>query len=151
VGYDVPLNTTKAYFLDRETFQSLLDAHISRGFQCIGPRVRKGSIVYEPLSEVGDFPAGISIDQQPGHYSTRANGSSRWFAWSNGPQALKPLLFAPVVPMWTVARSDKGHLQFTQANRDPPKLSVLGIRACDLAALRLHDQHYISLFTQLIS
>ena len=67
----------------------------------------------------------------------------RYFAWTNGPQALKPWLFAPVEPLWQSDYSD-GPLRFAQLAPEEKPLAVIGVRACDLAALAIQDQHFLS-------
>jgi ferredoxin len=130
-------------YLPRERLQDLIDALAARGFRCAGPQVRDGAIVYAALHSAAQLPAGIRDEQQPGHYRLSASGSPRQFAWADGPQALKPFLFAPREVLWRAQRGPDGRIAFVQPGEAAPPLAVIGVRACDLAALALQDAHFL--------
>lgn len=132
-----------ALFLPRERLQNLLDGLRLANYRCIGPQLRDGAIVYEPLQNVGQLPIGAHDHQSPGSYRIDSDASARCFAWANGPQALKPLLFAPRETLWRVQRDAQGRLEFVTQPAPAEALAVFGVRACDLAALRLLDQHFL--------
>jgi len=129
--------------LPRTQFDSLIETLNSIGARCLGPTVQDGAIVYAPVSSSAAFPQGIRDHQSPGNYKLTTDNGSRWFAWANGPQALKPLLFAPEEKLWQVQRDDTGRLKF-QTNVPPAQLiAIIGVRACDLAALALQNKHFL--------
>ena len=130
-------------FLPRASFPSLLSLLQRRGFQCIGPKEQDHTIVYAPVSGIEDFPSGVEVYQRPGTYTLSHSDTPRWFAWSNGPQALKPLLFSPREPLWTAARTTDGAVTFVETAPAPRPLAVIGVRPCDLAALALHNEHFL--------
>lgn len=129
-------------FLPRAGFQALLDVLHQAGYRCVGPRVRDGAIVYDTLGMAGELPQGIHDRQSPGQYRLEKTASPRHFSWANGPQALKPFLFAPHEPLWRSERSARGEIRFSEIKPTAELLAVIGVRACDLAALRLQDQHF---------
>jgi sulfhydrogenase subunit beta (sulfur reductase) len=129
-------------FLDRDRLDDLLDLLKRSGYRCIGPRVRDGAIVYDEIGSAADLPAGVHDRQLPGEYRIEETGGPRRFAWANGPQALKPLLFRPRELLWSVTRDEDGRLAFAPAQADARPLAVIGVRACDLAALALQDAHF---------
>jgi ferredoxin len=86
----------------------------------------------------------VHVDQQPGGYRLETADTPRLFDWANGPQALKPHLFSPRECLWTAARSADGRLCFTEQVAETPPTAVIGVRACDLAALALQDQHFLA-------
>ncbi len=132
-----------ALFLPRERLQDLLDNLQQANYRCVGPQRRDGAIVYDSLRRVEQLPIGAHDRQSPGSYRIESDATQRCFAWANGPQALKPLLFTPREVLWRVQRDVQGHLKFvTEASHAEP-LAVIGVRACDLAALRLLDQHFL--------
>jgi sulfhydrogenase subunit beta (sulfur reductase) len=129
--------------LPRARFDSLIDTLTEMGAECLGPTIQDGAIVYAPIDSSSDFPQGIHDQQSPGSYKLTTDNSPRWFAWANGPQALKPLLFAPEEKLWQVERDATGHLEF-KAHAPPKKVTaVIGVRACDLAALALQNKHFL--------
>ena len=135
--------TTAPAFLPRERLTALLDALARRGYECIGPRVRDGAIVYAALEGPEDLPTGVHVRQEPGTYRIEHSETVRQFAWSNGPQAVKPLAFAPREQMWRAERDASGRLRFREILPEPTPIAVIGIRACDLAALALQDRHFL--------
>jgi ferredoxin len=129
-------------YLPRARFQALLETLQQAGYRCVGPQLRDGAIVYDTLERVDDLPRGVRDDQAPGRYRIEKSGSPRFFSWANGPQALKPLLFAPRESLWKVERAG-GALRFVAVVPDAAPIAVIGVRACDLAALALQDAHFL--------
>jgi len=123
-----------------QLIESLRDA----GYRCVGPQVRDGAILYEDLASADELPYGRHDRQAPGEYRLSEDDTPRCFAWANGPQALKPYLFAPREPMWRAERNVNGVLSFTEVLPKAEPLAVLGVRACDLAALKLQDAHFLA-------
>jgi len=130
-------------FLPRAGLQTLLDALHEAGFRCIGPQLRDGTIVYDTLTDAGQLPQGVRDRQSPGVYRIEQTGSPRHFNWANGPQALKPLLFAPRETLWRAEHDTDHGIRFIETRESSPPLAVIGVRACDLAALGLQDQHFL--------
>jgi len=109
----------------------------------MGPVVQNHSIVFDEIERVGQLPAGWQVEQQPGQYRMHHSGSPRLFSWANGAQAIKPLVFAPREVLWTARRNGNGKLVFEANTSDVPPTAIIGVRACDLAALNLMDAHFI--------
>ena len=130
-------------FLPRGRFHELLAALHRSGYRCLGPQVRDGAIVYAAISVVEDLPRGARDHQAAGHYRIEQTASPRYFGWANGPQALKPIVFAPQEVLWRVRRQADGGLEFHRQTPPAERLAVIGVRACDLAALALHDRHFL--------
>lgn len=129
-------------FLPRTRFQTLLDALHRAGYRCVGPRVRDGAIVYDTLARAEELPQGMRDRQAPGRYRLEQTGGPRFFSWANGPQALKPFVFAPQEPLWRSERAASGEIRFAEISPPAERLAIIGVRACDLAALRLQDRHF---------
>lgn len=129
-------------FLPRKDFSGLITVLQSAGYCCVGPTVRDGAIVYSTLNSTDDLPFGFQDQQSPGEYRLQPSDSPRYFAWANGPQALKPLTFAPQETLWQVTRNSDGKLAFTPKAANVEPTAVIGVRACDLAALAMQTQHF---------
>jgi sulfhydrogenase subunit beta (sulfur reductase) len=139
----VTATPTAPLFLPRDGLQQIIDALCAAGMRCVGPQVRDGAIVYDTLAGAQQLPAGVQDRQGPGSYSLQRTAAARQFAWASGPQALKPLLFAPRESLWRVARGADGKLAFRAVLPEVQPTAVIGVRACDLAALALQDQHFL--------
>lgn len=132
------------YFLKRTNLQSLIDALLAAGYRCIAPQVRDGVILYDEIDQVTQLPQGIHDQQSPARYQLSSSDSPRHFAWANGPQALKPLLFAPRETLWRAERGGDGKMAFVATQPTVQPTAVIGVRSCDLAALALQDQHFLA-------
>ena len=107
-------------FLARSDFNQLLGALQELGYRCMGPRLCNGAIVYDSLEHADQLPVGISVEQSPGSYRVHPSDSVRAFAWSNGPQALKPLVNATRETLWSANRFRcENHCGLASSNRIP--------------------------------
>ncbi|MCB1733992.1 MAG: 4Fe-4S dicluster domain-containing protein [Gammaproteobacteria bacterium] len=131
-----------AGFLPHSQLPALLHALHETGYRCIGPQARDGAIVFDELQDTADLPWGLIDVQEPGRYRLTEATSRRAFAWANGPQAIKPWVFQAHEPQWTAQRNAQGHIRFEAVHVAPQATAILGVRACDLAALQIQDCHF---------
>lgn len=129
-------------FIPQASLQKLIDVLAARGYRVIGPQASDGAIVYADLQCIDQLPKGVRSRQQPGSYRLQAQSDDLLFAWANGPQALKPFLFAPQESMWRAEKTEQGFTVRTLSPESRP-LAVIGARACDLAALALQDKVFL--------
>ena len=130
-------------FLARSKLQTLIDALKHNGYRAVAPRVVDHAIQYRDLDHADQLPHGWRDTQAPGSYRLGQGDDARCFAWANGPQALKPYLFKSHEVLWHSQREADGSLSFHTDETEPRALAVIGVRACDLAALALQDQHFL--------
>lgn len=135
---------TKQYFLPYDRMSALIDALYHAGYSCIGPQVRDGSIVYEPLTKVEQLPWGVRDHQSPGQYQLEKTDEQKAFGFSNGAMAIKPILFKPQETVWKVIRNAEGQLEFIPHHPQEKPIAILGARACDLAAMNIQDKVFLS-------
>ncbi len=127
-------------FLPRADLSLLFGALKEAGYRIVGPRVRDGAIQFGPLEAADALPQGVTNDQQPGHYRLQIGDSQRLFDWNHGPQGLKPLCFAPREVLWEESSNPFG---YRRTLPEVAKTAVIGVRACDLAALSIQDHHFL--------
>ncbi|ANJ66363.1 sulfite reductase subunit A [Halothiobacillus diazotrophicus] len=130
-------------FLPRERFDDLIEALRAAGYPIVGPQVHDQAIVFDALNHAAQLPIGIVDEQSPGRYRLHASDTNRYFDWTTGPQALKPMTFVPRETLWRSVRQPDGQLEFSAEHADMPQTAVIGIRACDLAALAIQDRHFM--------
>jgi ferredoxin len=112
--------------LDLDAFARVIPALQRRGYEVVGPTVRDGAIAYDRLSGIEDLPAGWTDSQQPASYRLERRADGALFGFHCGPQSWKKFLHPP---------------NLTLFNSDPPrKYALLGVRPCELAAIRLQDR-----------
>lgn len=125
----------------------MLDRLLSRlqsdGYCCMGAAVENDAIVFREFLAAAELPRGLQAVQSPAGYTLTHDPQNRYFAWANGPQAIKPLTFAPHESLWRVEREAQGGLRFEAFTQQPVKTVLIGVRACDLAALALQDAHFL--------
>ncbi len=129
-------------FLASDDFQQLLEAVAAAGYECLGPVAHDETIHYRRISHVRELPWGFRDDQAPGRYRLTRTDQPGCFRWANGPQALKPLTFRPAETLWRAVQN-AGSLTFAPVDQEIQPTAVLGVRACDLAALRLQETHFL--------
>ncbi|OXS16897.1 sulfite reductase subunit A [Zobellella denitrificans] len=129
-------------FLPRKHLHRLHHALVQAGYEVIGPQVKDDAIVFAPLAHVDDLPWGWQEQADAGSYRLQRTAGERAFAWNTGPQGLKPWLFLPEQPLWRAEHTDDG-LRFRAVEPKPRLLAFIGLRGCDLAALRIQDQHFV--------
>ena len=133
----------QARFLPLDQLPALVSTLMRLGYQCLGPAVENGAIVMRELPSADGLPRGLQAEQAPGRYRLTRDPLNRYFAWANGPQAIKQQAFAPQESLWRVARDAAGDLQFEAVLPAVPAQAIIGVRACDLAALALQDAHFL--------
>lgn len=138
----MPSPHRRPLFLRREELERLFDALRAGGYACIGPQAGDGAIRYGPLDSSTQLPQGWRDRQAPGEYRLLRTDTPRCFAWATGPQGLKPFSFAPSEGLWRSRRCAGGGLGFEVAEPEAPRLALIGVKACDLAALAMLDRHF---------
>ena len=121
----------------------VLLAHLWRlGYRVLGPVVRGGGVVFDEVRLTSDMPVGLRDEQQPGSYRLVPGADGEVFGIVNGPGSLKPSFFAPEETLVEVKRQKRG---FTVTDVEPmtPRVAVIGVRACDLAALLIQDRVFL--------
>lgn len=136
------MNETK--FLPHERFQDLLDVLKQAGYQCVGPQVKDGAIVFDVLEYSDQLPWGLRDKQTPGDYQLEKIEKNEAFAWSNGPQAIKPVLFKPKETVFRVERDVKGKLVFSPYEANEQPIAIIGVRACDIAGMEVQDRVFVT-------
>jgi hypothetical protein len=130
-------------FLDRIGFDSLLRSLVDAGYELIGPTVRDGAIVLDPIDGIGDLPAGIGEEQAPGTYRLTRRDDDRLFGWAHGPEAGKRYLFPPRERLATIRREDSMEVEPTAGEAKP--FAFVGLRSCDLHAVAVQDRVFLEL------
>jgi len=130
-------------YLPREKLQTLLELLQNAGFRCIGPQVRDHAIIFDELTHSEQLPQGIIEQQAPGSYRLEQTDSAMYFQWTVGPQAIKPSVFAPRETLWSAVRTPEGTIRFEESAPAATKTALIGVRACDIAALYIQDKHFL--------
>lgn len=126
--------------LDTDGLESVITAVRERGYTVIAPTVRDGAISYEPVIGAAQLPRGIGDEQAPAHYRLRKRDDDALFGFAAAPSSWKRYLYPPVTTLWRAKRDEHGALAFEESHTPPPRFAFLGVRACELAAILVHDR-----------
>ncbi len=130
-----------AHWLARPALQSLLDVLRNAGFDTIGPVVRDGVLGLAPIESIDALPIGLRDAQTPGRYEIESAGHAHCFDVVHGAMGLKPHLFPPRETLLQIEASPaERKLDARPVLPEERKLAVFGMRACDIAALAIHDR-----------
>lgn len=135
--------STRERFLAREAFPQIFDVLSNRGYTIIGPTLDQDAIVYDRVNSVDDLPRGWTDEQAPGKYRLKPRNDDSLFGHVVGPHSWKRFLFPPQSILATADKTEAGW-QFQATDDDPPDYAFLGVRACDLAAMRVQDRVFLS-------
>jgi sulfhydrogenase subunit beta (sulfur reductase) len=129
-------------WLQAGDLQQLIDALAGDGRRVVGPQVADGAVVYRDLADASQLPSGWLDEQDGGSYRLRQDPAAGVFDHVVGPHSLKNFLFPPreTIERW---RRQEGSWHEVAIPVDERPLAVLGVRACDLAALAVQDAVFI--------
>ncbi|MDA0255877.1 MAG: 4Fe-4S dicluster domain-containing protein [Planctomycetota bacterium] len=130
------------WWLDPAGLERLVEALQLSGYRVVGPQVADGAVVIRDLATAADLPTGWLDEQDGGHYRLHYDPAAGTFDHVVGPHSLKNFLFPARETIASFAREGGSWSQVPVA-RDEPPLAVLGVRGCDLEALRIQDRVFM--------
>ncbi|MEV0412908.1 4Fe-4S dicluster domain-containing protein [Streptomyces sp. NPDC050448] len=126
--------------LDPGGLEALVQVLKRRGRTVIGPTVRDGAIVLDELDSAAILPYGWGVELEAGRYRVRRREDGSAFAHSAGPQSWKSFLHPERVRQWSADRGPGGGLTVHAEEPENVSYAFLGVRPCDLRAIRILDR-----------
>lgn len=126
-------------YLPKAAFQEVIDALRAAGYVVVGPTIEQDAIVYSEIGHVTQLPNGWTDEQAPGHYRLRQRDDDAWFGYAVGPHSWKRFLFPATLKVSSASRAE-GNWVFHTPEPPQTRYAFLGVRACELAALRVQDR-----------
>jgi sulfhydrogenase subunit beta (sulfur reductase) len=126
--------------LDEDGLDALIAGLRERGYTVIAPTVHNGAIEYAPVTSAAQLPRGVGDEQSPGRYRLRERDDGAHFGFATAPSSWKRYLFPPTTTLWRARRDEQGALVFDETAAPPPRFAFLGVRGCELAAIRIQDR-----------
>ncbi|MDX9690405.1 MAG: 4Fe-4S dicluster domain-containing protein [Alphaproteobacteria bacterium] len=133
----IPVGTK--VLLDEAGLQAFLSLLLKIGYTPIGPKVRDGAVVYEPITSITELPVGIKDEQEGGHYRLSQSPNGSFFDYTVGPTSWKKYLFPPVHKMWS-AEKQGGAFKVIKDKKEEPAYAFIGVRSCELNAIHIQDK-----------
>lgn len=126
----------------REDFPRFLASLQTNHYEVVGPTVRDGAIVYGPITTERDLPIGWRDRQEAGTYRLERRGDDALFGYNVGPHSWKKYLFPSRERLFTAHREGSSFRVDPEPPHDPPR-AFLGVRACEVAAIRIQDRVFL--------
>ncbi|MEJ2665839.1 MAG: 4Fe-4S dicluster domain-containing protein [Deinococcales bacterium] len=134
-----------ARWLAPDAPERLVEALAERSYAVVAPRIEGGAL---ELGEVGPgdvLPTGWRDEAGAGHYRLwqlpdDAPEAKERFGYTIGAHAWKRVLHPPEVHLLSVEHQQDGALRFDPEPPPRTKLALLGVRPCDVAAIRIQDR-----------
>jgi len=130
-----------SFFIEASQLQQLFEVLHRRGYAIKGPTLRQGDLVYDEVRSPGDLPQGWLDEQEAGVFRLVQGESPAFFGCGVGQHSWKQFLFLPNLRLWQ-AKREGGGWQVAEFVDEEPPYAFLGVRACDLAALEVHDRTF---------
>ena len=135
-----PANLHSRGVIPASELQKLIDLLKREGYAVIGPQVRDGAIVYEPLESLAQLPAGWRDEQDAGRYRLKRHESPAFFSYVLSPQSWKRYLHLAELRLWAAERNNGSFRILNNETQTAPRYAFLGVRACELAAIARQDR-----------
>ena len=97
------------------------------------------AIVYDHIGSSADLPRGWTDEQAPGYYRLKRRDDDAYFGYVVGPHSWKKYLFPPERRLWQLKRAGQT-FERTDHPAEAPKYAFIGVRACEIAALKIQDR-----------
>ncbi|MFN8222464.1 MAG: 4Fe-4S dicluster domain-containing protein [Gaiellales bacterium] len=139
----IPSSVATARVLDREGLAVLVRALVERGYEVIGPKVRDHAIVLDELESADELPWGWTETQAAASYRLERTDAAAAFGFATTPHSWKRWLQPAHVRLWTTRPDDEGTPEFAPEPPPDRPLALIGVRACDLAAIGIQDRVFL--------
>jgi sulfhydrogenase subunit beta (sulfur reductase) len=126
-------------FLPRSALDELIGLLREEGYTVLGPKVVEGAISLQPIQSVDDIPQGIQDEQDGGKYRLMEGDPELFFQYVVGPHGPKRHFFPAQLRLFQF-HIEKERFDLDAGPPQVPKLVFLGIRPCELAAIKVQDR-----------
>lgn len=131
---------TSARLLDPVTgLDALIRALHADGYRVIAPVERDGVVVGAEVDSGSELPVGLRVEQAPGRWRSRHDGTGRRFAWTPAADSWKRWFVPPTERILTIRRQDGSFAVVAPEPPDRP-LALIGVRDCELRGLAILDR-----------
>lgn len=127
------------FLLAAERLDGLIRGLSEAGYAVIGPALGEGAIVLREVFSAEDLPRGWGEEQEAGRYRLVERKDGAWFGYVVGPHSWRRFLQPPQETLFTAELLAEG-LVFRTPAPDTRRFAFLGVRPCDLAAIRIQDK-----------
>lgn len=127
------------HVLAKEHLPELIGALQDAGYRVVAPVEREGVLALHPIESVSDAARGLRDQQSPGHYRLEHSAPGQYFENVVGPESGKRWFFPARHHLFSM-RVEEGDFVLQEAPAEAESVALLGLRACDLAAIAIQDR-----------
>ena len=128
--------------LESSQLQKLIEVLQRQGYAVMGPTLAQGDLHYGEVRTSADLPVGWGDAEEAGSFRLIKQSDRGYFGSRMGQHSWKQFLFPPDLLLWEARQQAGGWQVEVKAGAAPP-MAFLGVRACDLAALEVHDRVFL--------
>jgi sulfhydrogenase subunit beta (sulfur reductase) len=136
---EIRIQIGSRHFLPRSGLDKLIETLRKDGYTVLGPAIIDGAVSLQPIVSAADIPQGIQDDQDGGRYRLIEGNPDLNFEYVVGPDGPKRHFFPANLPLFQF-HIEKNRFDLDVGPPQVPKLVFLGIRPCELAAIKVQDQ-----------
>jgi ferredoxin len=129
--------------IPKRTLQLVIEHLQEQGFRVVGPTVRDSAIVFDEIQSIEELPVGWWDEQEGGRYRIIKGATEAWFEYVVGPHSLKNYTFPPRQTVLSGKQDAQGQWHFHEPVDQSQPIAIIGVRACDLAALSIQDRIFM--------
>jgi sulfhydrogenase subunit beta (sulfur reductase) len=134
-------NFSEKYIVDRNQFSQLFPSLQQQGYNLIGPTRNQAAILYHPIETIDDLPIGWTDSQEPGAYRLTKQDTPMLFNYVVSQHSWKKYLYPHVRNLLSVEKDGKSFaFKNPKSEIRNPKFAFIGVRACELNAIRIQDK-----------
>jgi len=126
-------------FLPRSALDDLIRVLRVEGYTVLGPTLVGGAVSLRPIQSAGELPQGVRDRQDGGSYRLADGDPELCFEYVVGPDGPKTYLFPAELRLFQF-HVDDGQFVLDEGSPQVPKVAFLGVRPCELAAIRVQDR-----------
>jgi ferredoxin len=131
---------TERFVIDLPGLATLVDEIRGAGYRVTGPRVRDDAFCYEELGPADRLPEGFGDEQGSARYRLTRGPGQAIFRQAVGPHSWKRFLSPPEQRLFGTRPAERGTFRVEVPEPDRSPWAFVGVRPCDLAAIRLRDR-----------
>jgi sulfhydrogenase subunit beta (sulfur reductase) len=136
------VSTDSPAVIDRVDLAQLFSILKQEGYQLIGPKIQADAIVYDEIETPLDLPIGWTDGQEDGIYRLKRRNDHAVFGYHVGSHNWQKYLFQPQHPLGHVDQEEQ-MMNILPDRPEPTKRALIGVRACELAAIKIQDQVFL--------
>lgn len=133
------MSSDKAQILQASDIDLLIRLLREQGYQVAAPTIREQAIVIDIIESGDELPRGWSDKQEKGTYRLQRREDDAYFAYVVGPHSWKKYLHPPRQKIWDAEKQEQ-QIIIRQTEMKEPAMAFLGVRSCDLHALKIQDR-----------